>query len=267
LVYNDGHGVDVKFSTFQNILRTFEASFPAITQKKVFKSNEWITKGMKISCIHKHKHDFYQISQTSNNQAVKIYYKKYCKILTRTIREAKCIHYNKLILKSDNKARAIWKIVKDETSKHTTSEGNPVKVNNSVINNPKLIADSFNIYFLPVIEKLKKYTKRSTENEAIQYMAKTIPRMFPDINLLPTTANEIKKNIIFSSQKTHVVTMEYHKNCSKLAQTILVFLLVTSVIIHLLKEPSQNNLNIQKLNLCIQKVEKSCIYNCRPISL
>jgi hypothetical protein len=36
-----------------------------------------------------------------------------------------------------------------------------------------------------------------TEEEAIQYMTKTIPRTFPNINILPTMANEIK-NIINS---------------------------------------------------------------------
>jgi hypothetical protein len=44
--------------------------------------------------------------------------------------------------------------VKDETGKHTTAEENPsIKVNNNVINSPKLIADSFNTYFLTVVEK------------------------------------------------------------------------------------------------------------------
>jgi hypothetical protein len=104
--------------------------------------------------------------------------------------------------KSYNKVRSIWKIVKDETGKHTTTEENPsIKVNNSVINNPKLIADSFVTYFLTTVEKLNNDTKSSTEKEAIQYMAKTVPRMFPGINLLPTMANEIK-NIILLSQKS-----------------------------------------------------------------
>jgi hypothetical protein len=44
------------------------------TQKNVFKSNGWLTKGIKISC--KYKCDLYLNSQTSNNQAVKIYKKK-----------------------------------------------------------------------------------------------------------------------------------------------------------------------------------------------
>jgi hypothetical protein len=87
-------------------------------------------------------------------------------------------------------------------------------------------------------------------------LTKTIPRTFPDINLLPTMANEIK-NIINSLKSiyTHAVMMEYQQNYVKLAQTILVFLQVISVINQLSKERSQNDLNIQKLNLCIKKVK------------
>jgi hypothetical protein len=44
-----------------------------LTQKKVFKTNEWITKDIKISS--EHKHGLYLNSQTSSNQAVKIYFK------------------------------------------------------------------------------------------------------------------------------------------------------------------------------------------------
>jgi hypothetical protein len=73
---------------------------------------------------------------------VKIYYKKYCKILTQVIRKAKHIHYNKQISKSDNKVRTILKITKDKIGKHSTVEENPsIKVNNSAINRPKLIAN------------------------------------------------------------------------------------------------------------------------------
>jgi hypothetical protein len=36
-------------------------------------------------------------------------------------------------------------------------------------------------------------TKCPTQEEAIQFMTKTIPRTFPDINILSATANEINK--------------------------------------------------------------------------
>jgi hypothetical protein len=50
---------------------------------------------------------------------MKIHYRKYCTILTKAIKEAKCMHYNKQILESDNKVKAIWKIVKKEIGKYS----------------------------------------------------------------------------------------------------------------------------------------------------
>jgi hypothetical protein len=82
---------------------------------------------------------------------------------------------------------------KRQTGKHSTGEEKPsIKVHNSVTNSPKLVANSFSTYFLTTLEKLNNGTKSPAEEEAIQYMTKTIPRTFPDINLLPTMANEIK---------------------------------------------------------------------------
>jgi hypothetical protein len=43
----------LKFNVFLNILRISEATFPTVTQKKVFKTNEWITEGIKISYTRK----------------------------------------------------------------------------------------------------------------------------------------------------------------------------------------------------------------------
>jgi hypothetical protein len=61
-------------------------------------------------------------------------------------------------LKADNKVRTICKIVKSEPGKHFTIEENPsVKVNSSVTNGPKLVANLFNTYFITTVEKQQWY--------------------------------------------------------------------------------------------------------------
>jgi hypothetical protein len=77
-------------------------------------------------------------------------------------------------------------------------------VNSNVINSPKLTQSKNWII-----------VQNAQQEDAIQYLTKTIHRTFPDINLLHTTANEIK-NIINSLKSTHVVMMEYQQNYSKL---------------------------------------------------
>jgi hypothetical protein len=68
-----------------------------------------------------------------------------------------------------------------------------------------------------IVEKLNN-TKSSTEKEAIQYTAKTIPRTFPDINLMLTTPNEVK-NIINSLKSKNScsydgISTKFLKTCS-----------------------------------------------------
>jgi hypothetical protein len=72
-----------------------------------------------------------------------IHYRKYCKILAQVIKEAKCMHYNKQTLGSNNKAKAEWKIVKKETGIYSTEKVTPsIKKNDNVTQNPKLLANS-----------------------------------------------------------------------------------------------------------------------------
>jgi hypothetical protein len=75
---------------------------------------------------------------------MKIHYRKYCKTLTKVIKEAEHMHYNKQVLESDNKVKAVWKIVKKERGKYSTEEVTPsIKINENVIKSPKLMANSF----------------------------------------------------------------------------------------------------------------------------
>jgi hypothetical protein len=86
--------------------------------------------------------------------------------------------------------------VKKETGKVSTEQvTTSIKINDNVIKNPKLIAPSFNTYFLTIIERMSNDTTTSTTEDATKHLTETIPEAFPNINLLPTTANEIKSII------------------------------------------------------------------------
>jgi hypothetical protein len=69
------------------LIRHFENSFPITNKSYRNKYNNWITKGIRISC--KRKRDFYTIYKHTNNIQVKEYYKKYCAILKKLIIDAK----------------------------------------------------------------------------------------------------------------------------------------------------------------------------------
>jgi hypothetical protein len=66
------------------------------------------------------------------------------------------------------------------------------KINDNVIKNPKLIAHSFNTYFLIIIGKLNTDTTALMTEDTTQCLIEEIPRTFQNTNLMATTANEIK---------------------------------------------------------------------------
>ena len=82
-------GINETFNIFQDIfLRYFEASFPITYSNRKSKQNNWITKGIRISC-NKKRELFTQYRGNTDNIQAKNHYKKYCTILRKVINEAK----------------------------------------------------------------------------------------------------------------------------------------------------------------------------------
>jgi len=84
---------DKMFNSFlDSYLKIFYSSFPLkrIHVKKKKKKN-WITLGILTSC--KHKRELNIASRNSHNSYLINYYKKYCKILSAVIKEAKQLNY------------------------------------------------------------------------------------------------------------------------------------------------------------------------------
>jgi hypothetical protein len=100
--------------------------------------NSWITSGVITSC--KHKRELYKELQ-NNNATVASSYRDYSKILSRVIRKAKRIEYDKLILNSHIKVKTTWGIINKESGKNKNRcEIQAIKVEGkkSLINKPLL---------------------------------------------------------------------------------------------------------------------------------
>jgi hypothetical protein len=92
-----------------------------------------------MSC--KHKRELHIACRNSNNPDLRNYYKKYCKILSAVIKEAKKLKYDSKIQNSRNKNKNIWDIVKLETSKGTNNENIcTLNVDGKLIRNKQEIA-------------------------------------------------------------------------------------------------------------------------------
>jgi hypothetical protein len=148
--------VDVNkfFNVFLNIfLRIFETCFPLKKVKKNMYSNQWITKGIKISC--KWKKHLYLMMRATNYPDLKEYYTRYCRLLRKLIRRAKAIYYNGMIINSSNKSKEVREIIKRESGgelknnpSYSDLREGKVKVGN------ENVATAFNTYFLSSVNKL-----------------------------------------------------------------------------------------------------------------
>jgi hypothetical protein len=74
--------------------------------------------------------------------------------------------------------------------KYSTEEATPsIKINDNAIQNPELLVNSFNTYFVTIIEKINIDTTTLRTEDATKYLMEAIPKTFPDISLMPTTVN------------------------------------------------------------------------------
>ena len=115
-------------------LRIFYASFPTTKSQNSYKSNPWLTNGIRISCANKRK--LYLTYRNTNNPNHKEYYKKYCQILSTIIMSAKKLHHNKLLMKSNNKPKTMWNIFKTITyNKYAINHISTMNINDKLSSN------------------------------------------------------------------------------------------------------------------------------------
>jgi hypothetical protein len=92
----------------------FNHSFPCKNHFTKQENKTWLTTGIKISCACKSK--LYVLSRTTGNPELVKHYKKYCKILSETIKLAKKLHYNNLIINFKNKTKTTWDVIRSVTN-------------------------------------------------------------------------------------------------------------------------------------------------------
>ena len=132
-------------------MRCYYSSFTKKPTKTQSNFNQWITTGIKISCKRKRE----LLCRHSNNPNLKTYYKKYCKLLSKVILSAKKLHYNRIILNSNNKMSTTWKIINYENRKPNHIKNSiSLKTDNKEITNQNTVANIFNNYFLSIAKSL-----------------------------------------------------------------------------------------------------------------
>ena len=126
---------------------------------------------------------------------LKLYYKHYCKILSKVIKEAKKLYYKDVITKSKNKMKTTWNIIHKEKG-NLTNENNikSLRINNHIVHNQISIANELNDYFLNIagIINNKRINEKEDDASPLQNLFKYFNQPFNDVSWPYTSAKEIK---------------------------------------------------------------------------
>jgi hypothetical protein len=142
----------------------------------------------------------------NNEMKHKLYYKQYCKILTKVIEETKKLYYKEAISKSKNKMKTTRNIIHKETSK-LNNEGNisSIRIKDQVVYNQITIANELNSYFSNIAVSISDKRINGKEGaRPTQNLLKYFNQPFRDIRLPYTSAREINK----------IIDLLKHKNSS-----------------------------------------------------
>lgn len=111
--------INHNFDNFLNKMGTaFERAFPVRTIKSR-NVNPWTTKGIRTSA--KKMRSLIYIKKFTYNLNFLTYFKRYRKIYVNTIKLAKKVHYEKIVLNSNNISRETWSIVNALRNKSSPS--------------------------------------------------------------------------------------------------------------------------------------------------
>ena len=107
------------------------------------------------------------------------------------------MYYDKLISKSTNKTKTTWNIIKETINKkNSQNKITSMKINIKLINDPDVIANSFNSYFSSVAHK---FIQKPMNNNFIQDPLYNLSLNSLNLNTLlhfnPTSTNEVNKII------------------------------------------------------------------------
>jgi len=252
---------------YENFIELFNLYFP-ISQKKINpkynKIQPWYTLGLLTS--RKTKIKLNQKFRRNPTPANKLKSCNFRNIYNKLVREAKKMHFQAKLAEHSNNLKKTWQIVYNAIRK-TASKGPgcvSLLVNNQQINDPRVIAESFNHFFInaaqQIVNKLHPTSKSPLDN---------IPQNPSSFSLtnIPVTLAEVQETIkLLLNKKTPDLNGISSYFIKKIDEVILVPL---HHVIRLSFESGYfpNQLKIAKVVPVFKSGDRLSMDNYRPISL
>ena len=181
------------FTQFYTLfIKLYNQSFPKVIKPTTYKNRKtWLTIGLKNSIKTKNKLYFIQKRFPTQNNINK--YKKYKLMVRKLINDCQRDHYDKLIDSNKSNVRKTWNVIKDIINRNKKSRiSNKFRINNGVESNPRIIADSFNRFYVNIGHSQSRNIPPSNLS-ALSYIKNDVNH---SIYLHPVTESEIVKIIL-----------------------------------------------------------------------
>ena len=140
------------FTKFHNeFSKCYEEAFPIVTMKIGYKHRKpWLTSAMKESIKIKNKLYRLQLKRSSKENINN--YKLYKRNLQKLIRQAERSYYEELLKDNIGNIKKSWEVINEiiNKKKKTTLKSNKIIVNDKTEENPEIIANAFNDYFVNI---------------------------------------------------------------------------------------------------------------------
>ncbi|XP_052753933.1 uncharacterized protein LOC128201317 [Galleria mellonella] len=246
---------------YENLILFYKLCFPMckikITSKS--KNSEWITKGLRKSCVTKRKLRFKYYKK--KNQESRTQYRKYAESLKQCIYVAQKLNNKKYLTKAKNINKATWNLINKQDQLYRRDKYiHRLYHDNKIITNCNDICNIFNDFYINIVKKIHNDKIKPTKLTQINYQKNS---MF----LSPTTCDEIYKIIISLNNTESVRYDEFPtkllKTCAHIISPILSYLINLSFI----EGTFPDLLKISVIKPIYKKYDKQLVDNYRPISL
>jgi len=258
---------DLLQSTITSLINKYTTSKTVKFNKHKHKKSAWITQGIIKSIKYRDKLHL-QMKRTDIDSplrnTLKINIATYNKILKKTIRQAKALHYTKLFAQNTN-AQDTWKAINKTLNRNTKTDSHidQLTVNNTTYNTPKEMADCLNNFFTTIGHTIASKIPPTTADpqtymrphNSPPFSFSTIPQTEIDIiikNLKPkhSTGHDDINTTLLKSLREEITP----------PLTLIANQMITSSIF-------PNSLKIAKIKPIFKKGNKELCENYRPISL
>lgn len=254
---------NIAFDTFYDTICMFyKLCFPKI-RIKVNKTNKnkqnWFSLGLKTSCKRKRylRYKYYKNKSAINKNR----YKEYSKILKKCIVNLKKNANMKFINRSNNKCKAAWTLIKNETCDVKYDHNvDSIKIDNKILTDPVEIAEAFNSYF---IESIQAQTNNNVNHNVTRELHKTANSMF----LAPMLEDEVKKEVLSLNNTNSVGCDEICTTVIKTSIDIILSVLTYLINFSFSSATFPDALKVSIIKPLYKKGPKSDINNYRPITL